>query len=216
MEKDKLIRFALIIFLITGLVFMYTGYSDFFGSVKKATNYETTDGFLYKAEPTNGGYSLSYSYETNEISDDNKPIKITHQLNNYKTVTKMPTIGTKVKIKYDKKNHDKAILVDLSYGIKRVIFGLVLIIISIIGIVIRLLNKYQETDDRFYKKTGIITGIATIVIGILIYNLYGYAAGSSSLTDIWSIITYMTLVPFILFIIGGFVIISSVFLDKED
>lgn len=216
MEKDRFIRFALIIFLVAGLVFMYAGYNDFFSSVKKTGDYETTDGFLYRAEPTSNGYSLSYSYTTEEIGDDKKLITITHQLNNYKTVSKMPTIGTKVKIKYNKENHNKAVLVDLSDGIKRVVFGLVLMIISIVGIVIRVLNKYQETYDKFYKKMAIITGIVSIVIGIVIYNLYGYAAGSSSITDIWDTMTYMTIIPFILVILGGLSIITAVFLDKED
>ena len=215
-EKDKLIRFVLIIFLATGLVFMFTGYNDFFGSVKNTKDYETTDGFLYKAEPVDGGYSLSYSYVTEEISDDNKPMRLTQQLNDYKVVSEIPTIGTKVKIKYDKKNHSKAVLVDLSYGIKRIIFGLILIIISVVGIVIRVLNKYQETDNRFYKKMAIITGIISIIIGIVIYNLYGYAVGSSSITDIWNTMNYMTLVPLVLVILGGLSIITAVFLDKED
>lgn len=211
MQKDTFFRLFLIMLLITGLFFLYMGYSEFFADIKNTKSYKTTTGYFMKYDIDSSSspvtYTLTYSYVVN---------KHTYFVEASNTVTKLPALGSQKKIKYDKSKPEKSIIVDLSGGFKYIMAGLVFMIIAIFGLINRLLNHYKDNNSKFYKITGIVSGVLIVAIGIYIYYLYGYAGASSAIIDVWNMVEYMTLIPFAFILVGLIIIISVVFFKKED
>lgn len=211
MEKNTFFRLFLIMLLVTGLFFLYMGYSEFFANIKNTKGYKTTVGYFMKYDmdtTTNPiTYSLTYSYVVD---------KHTYFVEAQNKVSKLPALGTQQKIKYDSSQPEKAVLVELSGGIKYIITGLVFMIVAVFGLINRLLNHYKDNDSKFYKITGIISGVLVLAIGIYIYYLYGYAIDSSAIVDVWNMVKYMILIPFTLILVGLIIIITVVFFKKED
>ncbi len=211
MNKNTFLRLILILFFITGIFFLYMGYMEYFADIKKTKAYKTTDGYFMKYEMDNTQspviYKLTYSYvidkQTYFIEAENK-------------VTKLPALGSQKKIRYQEKNPQTAIVVDLSGGIKYIIVGLILLVIAIFGLINRLLNHYKENDRKFYKVVGMIGGIFILLIGVLIYYLYGISIDSSAILDIWNAVGYMSIIPFILVLVGMVIVITIVFFQREE
>lgn len=211
MNKNTFLRLILILFFITGLFFLYMGYMEYFADIKKTKDYKTTDGYFMKYEMDNAQspivYTLTYSYVIN---------KQTYFIEAENKVTKLPALGSQKKIRYQEKNPQTAIVVDLNGGIKYIVVGLIFLVIAIFGLINRLLNHYKENDRKFYKIIGMIGGIFILLIGVLIYYLYGISIDSSAILDIWSAVGYMSLIPFILVLVGMIIVITIVFFQREE
>lgn len=211
MQKDTFFRLVLIMLLITGLFFLYMGYSEFFADMKNTRRYKPTMGFFMKYDMDTStdpvSYSLTYSYVVD---------KHTYFVEGKNKVTKLPALGTQRKIKYDEKAPEKAVLIELGGGVKYITAGLIFTIIAVFGLINRLLNHYKDNDSKFYKITGIVSGILIALIGMYIYYLYGYASDSTGIVDVWNGVGFMTLIPFALLLFGLIIIITVIFFKKED
>lgn len=211
MDKNTFKRLILVLFLVTGVFFLYMGYREYFSDIQKTKNYETTDGYFMKYDMQKSNdtvvYTLTYSYVVD---------RQTYFVNAQNKVTKLPALGSQKKIKYMKKDPQKAVVVELQGGIKYILTGLIFLIISVFGLTIRLLNHYQEDDRKFYKITGIVSGLVILLIGVFIYSLYARAINSTAIMDIWSAIQYMSLIPFAFILVGMLIVIAIVFFKKED
>ena len=211
MQKDTFFRLVLIMLLIIGLFFLYMGYSEFFADMKNTRVYKPTMGFFMKYDMDTStdpvSYSLTYSYVVD---------KHTYFVEGKNKVTKLPALGTQRKIKYDEKAPEKAVLIELGGGVKYITAGLIFTIIAVFGLINRLLNHYKDNDSKFYKITGIVSGILIALIGMYIYYLYGYASDSTGIVDVWNGVGFMTLIPFALLLFGLIIIITVIFFKKED
>lgn len=211
MNKSTFTKLFLSIILLVGIFFLYMGYREFLADVFTPSDHKTTNGYFMKYDMDTSTdpvtYKLTYSYVVK---------KQTYFVNAKNKLKKLPPLGSQKKIKYQTNDPQKSVVVELIGGEKYIIAGLIFLLVATFGIVNRLLNLGKESNQKFYKIAGIISGLLLIIVGGLIYYFYGYAIGSSGILDIWDYIKWMTIIPFIPFLAGCIIIITAIFFDKEE
>lgn len=211
MDKNIFKRLVLILLLITGIFFLYMGYREFFADIVSTKNYETTNGYFMKYDMDASSkpvtYTLTYSYVVD---------RQTYFMNAKNKVTKLPALGSQKIIKYQKKNPKTSVVIELNGGEKYIITGLIFLLIATFGLVNRFLNRDKESEHSFYKVAGIISGLLLVAIGCVIYYFYGIGVDSTGILDIWNSIKWMLIIPFIPFLAGFIIIITTIFFDRDE